>query len=105
MYKLFTDENDLEVKTRHDFTALMLDLEGGGRPSKPALSVKCIDASENLFSNHLLVQEELEKTRLRADAFDDSVRRAFEKVAASPVRKFESVELSDSEPKENVRGG
>ena len=46
MYKLFTDENDLEVKTRHDLTALMLDLEGGGRPSKPALSLKCIDASE-----------------------------------------------------------
>ena len=104
MYKSFTDENDLEVKTRHDLTALMLDLEGGGRPSKPALSVKCIDASANLSSDHLLVQEELAKTRLRADVFDDSVRSAFETVAASPVRKFESVEPADSELKESVLG-
>lgn len=104
MYKSFTDENDFEVKARHDLTALMLDLEGGGRPSKPALSVKCIDASANLSSNHLLVQEELAKTKLRAAAFDDSVRRAFEKVAASPVCKFESVEPADSELKENVLG-
>lgn len=53
MYKSFTDEDDLEVKTRHDLTALMLDLEGSGRPSKPVLSVKCIDAPGNLSSNRL----------------------------------------------------
>lgn len=51
------------------------------------------------------MQEGLAKTRLRADAFDDSVRRAFETVAASPVRKFESVEPAESELKENVLGG
>ena len=102
MYKSFSDESDLEAKVRHDLTRLVLDLEGGGRPPKPALSLKCIDVSGSLVSKGLRIQKEFVKNKLSADSIDDSVRKAFEKVAASPVRKPDPVEPSYSEPEDNA---
>jgi abortive infection bacteriophage resistance protein len=101
MYKSFKDTGDLEEKVRHDLTRLMLDLEGGGRSPRPALTLKCIDSSGDLAEDDLVVQKGFARKKLNSAAFDHLVREAFEKVAASPVYRPEPIEPSAPALEEN----